>query len=221
MPPTLLQADEETDPSAYGAYLRAQSDDDLLDVARHLDPALYPARCDAAGREIRRRRLWQGEAFTAEEMAVRRLALFAFGVAGVSVALAFGLTPADAAGPAWPTGDMLPDGMPMSEFVRLFAVALGRGAVVWGARLGVYGLLLAGLGGWVCVRARPAFRGRIRRDAWRLAALGLATLAVAVCAASGPQSSVPLLFGVPADASAWDRALPLWDPFAAHVPPSP
>ena len=221
MPSTLLHADEETDPSAYGAYLRAQSDDDLLDVARHLDPALYPARCDAAGREIRRRRLWQREAFTAEEMAVRRLALFTFTLAGVTLGLAWGLTPADAAGPAWPTGDMIPDGMPMSEFVRLFAVALVRGAVVWGARFGVYGFLLAGLGAWVCGRSRAAVRGRTRRDAWWLAALAVAALAVAVCAASGPQSSVPLLFGVSEDASAWDRALPLWDPFASLGPPNP
>ncbi len=220
MPSALLHTDEETDPSAYGAYLRAQSDDDLLDVARHLDPTLYPARCDAAGREIRRRRLWHGDAFTAEEMAVRRLALVAFPLAGVTVALAWGLTPADASGPAWPTGDMLPDGMPMSEFVRLFAVAVGRGAVVWGAQFGVYGLLLVGLGSWVCGRARAALRGRVRRDAWRLATLGLAALTVAVCTASGPRSSVPFLFGVPKDASVWDRTLPLWDPFASHGPPS-
>ena len=216
MPITLLQADEETDPSAYGAYLRAQSDADLLDVARHLDPDRYPARSDAAAREVRRRRLWQAEAFTAEEMAVRRLALAAFALAGATLALAFGLTPVDAAGPTWPTGDMMPDGTPMSEVLRLFAVSVVRGVVVWGARSGVCGLLLLGLGGWACGRARAALRGRIRGDAWRLAALSLLALVVALGVASGPQSSVPLLSGIPADASPWDRALPFWDPFAAH-----
>ena len=77
----LLHADEETDPGVYGAYLRAQADADLLDVARHLDPERYPARCDAAGREIRRRGLLQPQAFTRSEMAIRRLALGALALA--------------------------------------------------------------------------------------------------------------------------------------------
>ena len=143
--------------------------------------------------KIRRRRLWQREAFTAEEMAVRRLALFTFALAGVTLGLAWGLTPADAAGPAWPTGDMIPDGMPMSELVRLFAVAIGRGAVVWGARFGVYGLLLAGLGAWVCGRSRAALRGRTRRDAWWLAALG-AAISGRSSSARRPARRVPCRF---------------------------
>ena len=50
MSSSLLHADEETDMSVYGAYLRAQTDADLMDIALHLDPARYPARQSAAGR---------------------------------------------------------------------------------------------------------------------------------------------------------------------------
>ena len=215
----LLHADEETDPGAFGAYLRAQSDADLLDVARHLDPDRYPARSDAAGREIRRRGLWEIPAFSAGEMAIRRLALLALALAAVLLLLAWGLTPEDAAAPPWPTGEQTPDGTPLGEVVRQFSVAIGRAIVVWSARFGVFSLLLAGLGGCAGARARATLRGRARADVWRLTSLGFALLLLAVGAATGPQSAVPSLFGVPKDAAPWDRALPLWDPFASYSSP--
>ena len=74
--------------------------------------------------------------------------------------------------PSWPTGEMLPDGTPLSEVVRLFAVAILRGVVFWSARFGVFGLLLAPLGGWLR-RGHARLRGGRARDVWRLAALAL------------------------------------------------
>lgn len=216
MSSSLLHADEETDAGVYGAYLRAQSDADLLDIALHLDPEKYPARLDTAGRELRRRGLLHGPAYTPAEAAVRRLSLAALALSLLTLALTALLTPADAAGPSWPTPDMLTDGMPFGEVARLFFVALLRGAVLWGAHLGLFLALPLYLGGWVVRFAVPALRGRARADVWRLALGGFAALTLAACAAAGPQSAVPALFTASAGShSAFQRTLPLWDPFAS------
>ncbi len=216
MSSSLLHADEETDVGVYGAYLRAQSDSDLLDIALHLDPDKYPARLDTAGRELRRRGLLHGPAYTPAELAVRRLALAALALSLVLLALTSVLTPADAAGPSWPTPDMLTDGMPMGEFTRLFVVALLRGAVLWGAHLGFFLLLPLYLGGWAVRFAVPALRRQARTDVWRLAFFGFAALTLTVCVAAGPQSAVPALFTASAGSDApFQRGLPLWDPFAS------
>ena len=212
----LLHADEEAEPGVYGAYLRAQSDDDLLDILRHLDPERYPARCDAAGRELRRRGLLHTPAYTATEGIMRYLALGALALAAVTLALTVLLTSDDAAGPSWPTGDMLPDGMPLSLAVRLFSVAMLRGVVFWGARFGLFLLLLAPLGGWLLGQIGTSRRRRARADALWLAGLGAGALLLAVILAALPGSAVPSLFDSSADGSGWQRALPLWDPFAAY-----
>ena len=191
---TLLHADEETDTGVYGVYLRAQSDGDLLDIAGHLDPERYPARCDAAGREVRRRGLLHAPVYSAAESVMRRLALFALALAAVTLALTLCLTPDDAAGPSWPTGEMLPDGTPMSEVMRLFGVAILRGLVVWSARFGVYPGLLLLLGGWAVGHVWPLFQRRARADVWRMAAFGFAVLLLAIFLAAGPHSAVPILF---------------------------
>lgn len=216
MSSSLLHADEETDMGVYGAYLRAQTDSDLMDIALHLDPQRYPARLDSAGRELHRRGLLQSSAYTPAEAAVRNAALAAFALSFVVLLLTLLLTPADAAGPSWPTPDMLPDGLPMSEFTRLFAVALLRGAVLWGTHLGLFLILLAYLGGWVLRFALPLRRGRARTDVWRLALLGFAALFGSLCTALSPSSAVPALFAASAGShSAAQRSLPLWDPFAS------
>ena len=216
MSSSLLHADEETDMGVYGAYLRAQTDSDLMDIALHLDPLRYPARLDSAGREIHRRGLLHSSAFTPAEAAVRRAALAAFGLSFVVLLLALLLTPGDAAGPSWPTPEMLPDGLPLGEFVRLFVVALLRGAVLWGAHLGFFLILGAYLGGWVLRFALPLRRGRARADVWRLALLGFAALFCSLCVMVAPASAVPALFAASAGShSTSQRCLPLWDPFAS------
>jgi len=216
MSSSLLHADEETDMGVYGAYLRAQSDTDLLDIALHLDPEKYPARCDTAERELRRRGLGHGPAYTAAEAAVRRLAIAALALALITLALTGMLTPADAAGPSWPTPEMLSDGMPFGEVARLFGVALLRGAVLWGAHLGLFLGLPGFLGGWAVRFALPVFRQQARADVWRLALLGFAALTLAICIAAGPVSAVPGLFTASSGAaSPFGRSLPLWDPFAS------
>ncbi len=216
MSSSLLHADEETDAGVYGAYLRAQSDTDLLDITLHLDPDKYPARLDIAGRELRRRGLLHGPAYTPAELAVRRLALVALALSLILLALTAILTPIDAAGPSWPTPDMLTDGMPMGEFTRLFVVALLRGTVLWGAHLGFFLLLPLYLGGWAVRFAVPALRGRARAEVWRLALLGFAALVLATLVAIGPKSAVPSLFTASVGShSAFQRTLPLWDPFAS------
>ena len=222
MSSSLLHADEETDMSVYGAYLRAQTDSDLMDIALHLDPQRYPARRDSAGRELHRRGLLQASDYTPAEIRVRFAALAAFALSFAVLLLTGLLTPADAAGPSWPTPDMLPDGLPLGEFTRLFAVALLRGAVIWSAHLGLFLVLPLWLGGWT-VRFAPALRrGRARADVWRLALLGFAALALVLCAATGPRSAVPALFAASAGShSTFQRCLPLWDPFASAPAPSP
>ena len=213
----LLHADEETEPGVYGAYLRAQADADLLDILRHLDPERYPARLDAAGRELRRRGLLQAPAYSPAEAAMRYLALWALALAAALLLLTALLTPADAAGPSWPTGEMLPDGSPLSLLARVFTVAILRGVVFWSARFAVFAFLIAPLGGWLLGQLGTRRRRRARADVLRLAALGLAVLVAAIALASLPGSAVPALFSPSAgDEAGWQRALPLWDPFAAY-----
>ncbi len=213
----LLHADEETEPGVYGAYLRAQADADLLDILRHLDPERYPARLDAAGRELRRRGLLQAPAYNPAEATMRYLALVALALAAALLLLTVLLTPADAAGPSWPTGEMLPDGSPLSLLARLFTVAILRGVVFWSARFAVFAFLIAPLGGWLLGQLGTRRQRRARADVLRLAALGLGVLLAAVALAALPGSAVPALFDSSAgEASGWQRALPLWDPFAAY-----
>ncbi|MGI4789334.1 MAG: hypothetical protein ACRYFS_10855 [Janthinobacterium lividum] len=217
----LLHADEETDMGVYGAYLRAQTDIDLMDITLHLDPERYPARCDTAGKELRRRGLLHTSAYTAAEGVVRYMALAAFALALLVLTLTVMLTPTDAAGPSWPTAQMLPDGIRMGEFTRLFVVAMLRGAVIWGAHLGLFLVLPVYLGGWSLRYAVPVRRRRARADVWRLALLGFAALFTSLCAAVGPSSAVPSLFTASAGASSpMQRSLPLWDPFASASVPS-
>jgi len=213
---SLLHTDEETDMDVYGAYLRAQSAPDLLDIVLHLDPEKYPARCDIAGRELRRRGLGHGPAYTPAEAAVRRLAVAALALALMVLTLTGMLTETDAAGPSWPTPEMLPDGMPFGEVARLFGVGLLRGAVLWSSHLGLFFGLPLFLGGWAARFALPALRRQARADVWRLALIGFAALALALGVAVGPNSAVPSLFAASAGSdSPIQRSLPLWNPFAS------
>jgi len=53
----LHDSDDEFDLDVYRSYLAAQSDNDLMDIGRHLDPDQFPARTEAARRELTRRHL--------------------------------------------------------------------------------------------------------------------------------------------------------------------
>jgi hypothetical protein len=53
----LHDSDDEFDLGVFRRYLRTQSDDDLLDIADHIDTDLFPARIDAARQELAARRL--------------------------------------------------------------------------------------------------------------------------------------------------------------------
>lgn len=207
----LHQADEETDVGAYGAYLRAQSDADLLDIVRHLDPEQYPARLGAAHREARRRRVLNFPVYSSQEYAIRCIALAAFALAGVTLALTLILTPDAAAGPLWPDSEALHDGVPVSQILLLYGVSILRGTVVWAVHLGLYAGAFLALGCWTLTRAVALARRQARADVWRLVALAWSVLAVAVLLADGSGSAVPSLFSLP---DGWPRALTLFDPFA-------
>jgi hypothetical protein len=215
---TLLEADEEADMGVYGAYLRAQGDADLLDIAQHLDSERYPARVDAAGREMQRRGLLHMPAYTATEGVMRYLALGALALAAVTLLLTALLTSDEAAGPSWPTGEMLPDGTPVSVVAGIFAVAVLRGIVVWCAHFGVFTLLLAPLGGWLLGQVRNLRPRRVRADVLRLAGFAVLILLLVMGLAAGPRSEVPALFPESSGSAAtpWQCALPLWDPFVSY-----
>ena len=197
MSSTLLHADEEADAGVYGAYLRAQDNADLLDIARHLDPELYPARAHWAARELSRRGLLELRVYSPAESIIRQMALAAFALALATVLLWALLSQEAAAGPSWPTGEMIPDGAPLSVVAGIFCVALLRGAVVWSVKLGAYWGLLLGLGGWSVWLLPRVLRRRARRDVWHLALFGFLALVLATALAFAPGSAIPQLFAPP------------------------
>ncbi len=210
MTQVLHRTDEETDVGAYGAYLRAQTDADLLDILRHLDPERYPARLDAAHREAARRHVLQFPVYTPQEYAIRSVALAALALAGVTLALALLLTPDLAAGPLLPDSEALPDGVLVSQIILLYTIAVLRGMVEWSVHLGLYAGTFLILGYWTLTRAVLLRRRRARADVWRLVALAWAVLVITLFLASGPGSAIPDLFSPP---DGWPRALTLLDPF--------
>lgn len=211
MTQVLHRTDEETDVGAYGAYLRAQSDADLFDILRHLDPERYPARLDAAQREAGRRHVLQFPVYTPQEYAIRSVALAALALAGVTLALALLLTPQAASGPLWPDSEALPDGVAVSRIFLLYTISLLRGMVEWSVHLGFYAGAFLVLGYWTLTRAMRLRRRRARADVWRLVALAWAVLVITQFLASIPASAIPDLFSPP---DGWPRALTLLDPFA-------
>ena len=205
----LHEVDEETDVGAFQAYLRAQSNADLFDIAQHLDAERYPARKDAARRELSRRRVFPLHVYTANEYAVRYLALFSLALSAATLALSALLTPEEAAAPDWP--EDIPDGMPVTRVMRMVGVALLRGVVVRGVHWGVYPLLWAILGGWTLFQAVRLRRRRTRADVWRFVALAWVILSAAIGISGVPGSAVAQLFA-PQDGVF--HAAPLLDPFA-------
>ena len=184
----LLDKDEEVDAGVFPAYLRAQSDADLLDILGHLDPERYPYRVDAVRRETLRRHVLPIAVHTTEERFIRGFALLVCAIAGVLVTLTICLTPADIVGPAWPTDEMLTDGTLVSTVMRLTLVDFLRCVVVGSVRCGAGPLALLILGGWLIARAG---RRGIRGDVKRLALLSTVVFVGAVCIAAAPASSVP------------------------------
>jgi hypothetical protein len=207
MAQTLHEVDEETDVGAYRAYLGAQSDGDLFDIMRHLDPERYPARLDAAQREFRRRRVLSLPAYTSAEYAIRYAALFAFVLTAITAGLTLLLTPEDAAGPPWLSD--IPNGTTALEIGRLMLVSILRGLVNWDVHLGLYDISWAALGLWVVTRGIALFRRQARADVWQFAFAAWLTLTAAMLLAGRPDSAVPTLFHGGDEI----RPFTLWNPF--------
>ncbi len=189
----LLEKDEETDSGVYAAYLRAQSDDDLLDIARHLDAERYPARVDAARREADRRRVLPITVYGLEERFIRGLCVTVWLYAAAVLLLTLLLTSADAAGPRWLALDHVPDGTSAAELMRRALLGFLRAIFVDGVRMGLAPLLLLTLTGWLFARA---LRSTVRPEVtWAALAAALALIAV-FCLAAAPWSHVPELAGL-------------------------
>jgi hypothetical protein len=206
----LYAVDEETDAPAYAAYLREQSNDDILDILRNLDPERYPARLDAALREARRRLVVQTPLYSTAENAVRHVAVAAFLLAAALLTLTFLLTTSDAAGLSVSAESMITEGTPVSEIIRVAVVALLRAVVLCGARCGVYTVVLVWLSYWLATRGWRLRAHRARLDVWRLCGVAWLALVGALISASVPQSAVPALANRPAGAM---RTLWPLDPF--------
>lgn len=209
MPYTLHQVDEETDTGVYQTYLRAQTEADLLDILHHLDPERYPARLDAAQRELRRRRVLHLPGYTSTEYTIRFLCMAAFAVSLVTLALAALLHEPDAAMLNGPGATSLQDGMPVSRIIFLMLLVVLQTIVTAGVRLGLYPLFVAVLAWWTLSRALPVRRRQARADVWRLALSACLTLLFSVLLACNPDSALPDLFSPIAP-----RAVTLFDPFA-------
>jgi hypothetical protein len=98
----MLAQDEEVDIVEYRGYLTTQSDDDLCDIARHLDPERFPRRLEATQREMVRRRVLVGPVFTPKENAARYLALCIIAFCAATVLLALTMSPDEARAPQQP-----------------------------------------------------------------------------------------------------------------------
>ena len=186
---TLHEVDEETDVGAYQAYLRAQTDADLNDIAGRIDSERYPARREAAQRELRRRRIVSLPGYTSNEYAIRYVALAALILAGLTLVLALVMTGADAAEPAVPDG--IPEGATLSVIVHLYGVALLRAIIVWSVRLGLYPVAWITLAWWTISHGLRLRRNQARADVWRLTALAWLVLSAVVLFASSSESVLP------------------------------
>lgn len=209
MPYTLHQADEETDTNVYHTYLRAQSEADLLDIVRHLDPTRYPARLDAAQRELRRRHVLHLPGYAPFEYTLRFLCMVAFALSGLTLALAALLTGDDAAALAGPGATSLQDGMTVSRIIMVMLLVVLHTAVTISVRMGLYPLLVGVLAWWTVTRALPVRRRQARADVWRLAFGACVALLLSALLACNPHSALPDLFS-----PVRPRALTLFDPLA-------
>ncbi len=209
MPYTLHQADEETDTNVYQTYLRAQTEADLLDILRHLDPNRYPARLDAAQREMRRRHVLHLPGYTSTEYAIRFLCMAAFALSLATLALAALLREADVAALSGPGATSLQDGMRVSRIIALMLIIVLQTVVTAGVRLGFYPLLVGILAWWSVSRALPVHRRQARADVWRLALSACLALLLSVFLACNPHSALPDLFSPISP-----RAMTLFDPLA-------
>ena len=207
MPYTLHQADEETDTGVYQTYLRAQTEADLLDIVRHLDPDRYPARLDAAQRELRRRHVLHLPGYTPTEYAIRFLCMAAFALSAVTLGLAALLGENDAAILTGPGATSLQDGMHVSRIVALMLLVVLQTVVTASMRLGCYPLLVGILAWWIVSRALPVRRHQARADVWRLALGAGLTLLLSALLACNPHSALPDLFS-----PLHPRGLTLFDP---------
>ena len=186
----LLEKDEEVDTSIYAAYLRAQSNADLLDIVLHLDPERYPARVDAARRETLRRHVLPVTVHTTEERFIRGLAVVAMVFSFALVLLAVLLVTDDIVEPRWQDLSQIPDGTPVSTIMRLGLLGVLRAVVVSSVHAALVALTLLTLAGWLLAHVR---RHTIRADVKRLALIACLVLCAAFALAAAPFSSVPAL----------------------------
>ena len=209
MPYTLHQADEETDVGVYQTYLRAQTELDLLDIVRHLDPHRYPARLDAAQRELRRRHVLHLPGYAPFEYTLRFLCMAAFALSAATLALAALLGEDDVLALAGPGATTLQDGMTVSRIITLMLLVVLRTVVTLGVRLGLYPVLVGVLAWWAVSRALPARRQQARADVHRLACAACLALLLSAGLACNSRSALPDLFS-----PSGPRALTLFNPFA-------
>jgi len=195
MTSALYAVDEEADAGAYRAYLRAQSNDDLLDIARNLDSERYPARLDAALREARRRLVVQTPLYSTAENVVRHIAVAAFILAGLLLLLRVLAGPRDVAGLAGPAESLITEGMPVSEIMRLFLIDFLRTVMVGAAHCGMFVLVAGWLTYWLATRCFLLVVHRARADVWRLCFVAWISLAGGLMVAALPGSAVPALAG--------------------------
>jgi hypothetical protein len=189
----LLERDEELDSGVYGAYLRAQSDADLLDILQHLDPERYPFRVDAVRRETQRRHVLPVTVYSLEERFIRGLCVMGLIYAVAVLLLTLLLTQTDAAGPRWLSLDAVPAGTSAAELMRCTVLGFLRAIVVDGAQMGVPPLLWLILAGWLLYRAlKRSIRREVKWDALAILVIFIAVF----CLAAAPFSHVVELAGL-------------------------
>lgn len=192
---SLLEADEEVDSSVYAAYLRAQSDADLLDILLHLDPERYPARVDAARRETLRRRVTPVTVYSLEERFIRGMAMVSFVFSGILLLLMALLTPTEAALARWPDLDVMPTGTTAGEIMLRLLLGVLRALISGSVLFALPPLLLFILGGWLLIRG---WSRTVRRDAKSIVAGSLVALCAVLLLAASSWSNVPTISGLSA-----------------------
>lgn len=197
----LIASDEEVDTGPYTRYLRARTDAELWDIARHTDPEAYPARCDMVAREIRRRGSVASARYTPGQFAVRCLSVAGIGLCVVPLLLASLLDPATARTGDWPDAAALSEGVSAQRVLTLLLIGSLRVTLNVCVRTGVFPLLIVILTAYLTVNIRAMRDSSPARDVERLAFAALVVLLVTVWVTG--HSAVPLVFGTEQNGVGW------------------